>query len=440
MLIQDYFKKIQDYKLSDAQKNKLYERILLQTQKPVRTSIFASKHFFTKVVGYAILLIFVGLTIYIPYLGQVQNNWPQNGSVFADYIANIVQAQGDFYISSDGRKIDWNNIGDWDTVTLASGGSIVFHVNGQVEGKITWPASFTLYRQGSGYAITLIQGDFVEVAAMSKEAPEFAVVSPDNKVTTRSKAGDKYHFVITKKDKQQLVTNKGQIDITVTNNEAEQSENNTFVTWKNPVVVTPEGKITLAENQLFATTARQAPITTLTKDDDSYDSSFFNSMLTTNKTADEPQATNTTSVETNENTATQTQSRIDRKALRNNLLPQFVWVDLKYITYYYLDGQQLEYQRSFDSFLQRIQRTYTALGVPIPTIAQLNNDPTNPFLMSNMLHLVAHLAKNLPEDMPENDKNTVKTLGVFFTKLSSYQFGEFAWQWLYLEDMFAKIQ
>lgn len=439
MLIQDYFKTVQSYKLSDAQKNTLYERILSKTEKSSRTSIFTSKYFFSKVVWYAVLLILIGLSIYIPYLWQNTRNDPQNGSVFADYIANIVQAKGSFSITSNWRTIDWNNIGNGDTVVLASWGMLVFHVNEQVEGKITWPASFVIYRQWSGYAISMIQGDHIEVSAISETTPELAVISSNNKVTTKSKAWDKYHFVVSTKDDAQLVENKASNDISVTSAESPNWPKTTVVAWKNSVLVWPEGNIILAENQLFATKPTQDKAAPLTKDEDSYENSFLNTLLTTtispNEANEKAKQADIKWINNDKQVST-----IDRKSLRNNLLPQFVWVDLKYLTFYYLDWQQLEYQRSFDTFLQRIQRTYTALGVPIPTIAQINNDSNNPFLISNIMHLVWHLAKNLPSDIPENDKNTINTLAVLLTKLSTKPFGAFAWEWLYLEEMFEKIK
>ena len=452
MLIQDYFKTIQSYKLSDAQKNALYERILLKTEKPSRTSIFTSKYFYWKVVWYAVLLVLIGLSIYIPYLWQNTGNDPQNGSVFADYIANIVQAEGPFSITSNWRMIDWNNIRNGDTVVLASWGMLVFHVNEQIEGKITWPASFIIYRQWSGYAISMIQGDYIEVSAISETTPELAVISSNYKVTTKSKAGDKYHFVVSTKDDTQLVQNKAPNDISVTSAESPDWPKTRLVAWKNSVTVGPEGNIILAENQLFATTKpRQENPTPITKQEDSYENSFFNTLLTTTASPEvenKPMISLATRglLEEANNDLSGTESKdkpvstIDRKSLRNNLLPQFVWVDLKYVTYYYLDWQQLEYQRSFDSLLQRIQRTYTALGVPIPTFAQINNDSNNPFLISNLMHLVWHLAKNLPSDIPENDKNTINTLAILLTKLSAHPFGAFAGEWLYLEDMFEKIK
>lgn len=451
MLIQDYFKNIQSYKLSDAQKNRLYERILSKTQNTSRTNIFTRTSFFSKVVWYAVLLILIGLSIYIPYLWQNHTNDSQNGAVLADYIANIVQAKGAFSITSDWRKIDWNNIRNGDTIVLASGGSLVFHVNEQIEGKITWPASFVIYRQGSGYAISMIQGDYIEVSTISETTPELAVISSNNKVTTKSKAGDKYHFVVSTKNDTQLVLNKASNDISVTSSESPSWPKTTLVAWKSSVIVGPEGNITLAENQLFATTkAKQDNSAPITKEEDSYENSFFNELLATTVS---PKETNESKISMVARTIWDASSdlkegesndkpisTIDRKSLRNNLLPQFVWVDLKYLTYYYLNWQQLEYQRSFDAFLQRIQRTYTALGVPIPTIAEINNDSNNPFLMSNLMHLVWHLAKNLPSDMPENDKNTISTIAVFLTKLSVHSFGAFAEEWLYLEDMFEKIK
>ena len=66
----------------------------------------------------------------------------------------------------------------------------------------------------------MTQGDYIEVSAISETTPELSVISSNNKVTTKSKAGDKYHFVVSTKDNTQLVVNKASKDISVTSAES----------------------------------------------------------------------------------------------------------------------------------------------------------------------------------------------------------------------------
>lgn len=441
MNIQEYFKTIQSYKLSDAQKNDLYERILQKTTKktisPFRT------HFFTKVIWYTVLLVLVGLSIYIPYLGQRTTH---NAGVYADYIANIVKVQGSFFIESNGKQIDGSNIRDKDTVVLADGGSITFHVSDDIEGKITWPASFIINRQADWYAITLLEGDYIELAAIGEDAttPTVELISNKTKLTTKTNTGEKFHFVMAKKWDKPTITNKSGSELAVTNTETNTENTPTMVAKNTVLTVNPDGtRVLLAENQLFSNGKETEAPAVITKNDN-YEDSFFNTLLAS-RSAQTPEAEETTApVEAMVtmdavDMGASKQSIIDRKLLRDNLIPQFVWVDLKYVTYYYLNGQQLEYQRSFNNMYQRIEKIYVALSLPMPTADSLGNDKQDPFALKNLVNLMVYLNNNLSEDIPKNDTNTVRTLAAYFSKLNEYTFGQFAWEGLFLEDMFERI-
>jgi hypothetical protein len=54
MHLQDYFRNIQSNKLSEAEKNALYERILRNTQ--YQKPIFSRTRFYVKVAGYMTFL------------------------------------------------------------------------------------------------------------------------------------------------------------------------------------------------------------------------------------------------------------------------------------------------------------------------------------------------------------------------------------------------
>jgi hypothetical protein len=115
----------------------------------------------------------------------------------------------------------------------------------------------------------------------------------------------------------------------------------------------PNKTILLAENNsigvgtyIFATTvapSEVAKIVALTdsdenialKDDD-YDNSFFRGLIVANNVAPEEGADAMASMMSSMPTSEEP-VEYDQEAVRTNLLPQFVRVDIKYVTFYYLN-------------------------------------------------------------------------------------------------------
>ena len=57
---------------------------------------------------------------------------------------------------------------------------------------------------------------------------------------------------------------------------------------------------------------------------------------------------------------------IKRSELRTSLLPQFVWVDIKYVTYYYLEGNDTAYDYAYNNLRTRLLEICTAISLTIP--------------------------------------------------------------------------
>jgi hypothetical protein len=79
-----------------------------------------------------------------------------------------------------------------------------------LQGTITGPAKFTVHKKDAGYALTLLEGDFMEIATLgdATAAPEISIVSVQHKFTAHSNAGMAAHVVITEKDNKAIVLNK----------------------------------------------------------------------------------------------------------------------------------------------------------------------------------------------------------------------------------------
>jgi hypothetical protein len=96
---------------------------------------------------------------------------------------------------------------------------------------------------------------------------------------------------------------------------------------------------------IFATTvapSEVAKIVALTDNDenialknDDYDNSFFRGLIVANNVAPEESADAMASMMSMP--ASEEPVEYDKEAVRTNLLPQFVRVDIKYVTFYYLN-------------------------------------------------------------------------------------------------------
>jgi hypothetical protein len=463
MRLHDYFAKIQWYKLSEQEKNALYERILRQTQ--YQKPIFSRTKFYTKVAGYMTFLGILGLSIYIPFLGQKQNsdNGIQTASVAkAWYIAKVVNVQWEYFIESNGKRIEWSNINDWDRVVLAKWSSLVVQVGDKVEGKISGPATFVVNRSEKWYAITMKDGDYMEFATVGNadQSPELSLISETHKFTARAQAGKWFHFVLTEENRKPLLVNKSNQDIQVVNDNT-----------PNKTVFLAENKSLSVGTYIFATTvaptevakviARATPNSTIEKINEDYDSSFFRGMLlasskaeSVNNTASSSAATMMKSSSTMSDVAQSDESVVkgggteatisakpvsyNHSEVRSNLIPQFVWVDIKYVTYYYLNGQDHEYHIAYENLLKRIYNLYDALKLEIPSEWVMSSQK-DAYSLQKIRVLAEYIQNNLPAQVLDHQKNTLDTLVTFVQRLSQHTFGEYKWQDLSLEQMFEKI-
>ncbi len=439
MHIQDYFRNIQSNKLSEAEKNALYERILRNTQ--YQKPIFSRARFYVKVAGYMTFLWVLALSIYIPFLGQNSEQWVQTANVVnAGYIAKVVTVEWDYYIESNWNRIDGRNISAGDSITLSENASLVVLVWDKVEGKIVWPATFVVDQNSTNwYEITLKKWDFIEITTIGdqSQSPEVAVISETHKFTARGKAGKWLHVVLTEENEKPLLVNKSQEEIEVTK---EQD---------------PDKKIFLAENKsisvgtyIFATTvapSEVAKIVARTNNDesamlmeDNYDRSFFRGLIVANSnTPSESSADAMAS--TMSMKAVEDAPQYDNEAVRVSLLPQFVRVDIKYVTFYYLNWQEKEFQISYENLLKRVYNLYDAYQLEIPA-EWIMSSQKEWYSLEKVLILARNLQEKIPSQTSEHNKSTLNTIVTFLDRLSQKNFWEYKWSDLSLEQMFEKIQ
>lgn len=138
-------------------------------------------------------------------------------------------------------------------------------------------------------------------------------------------------------------------------------------------------------------------------------------------------------------TATKTEKNVDKKQVRANLIPQFVRVDIKYITYYYLNGQNHEYHVAYDNYLKRLDNLYGAMGIDMPESIKVSLQE-EAYDIQTLITLTTYLRQHVPAEIPTHQANTIGTLVTFLQKVDTQLFGSYKGQGLTVEEMFAKLQ
>lgn len=223
MKLQDYFKAQNSYHIDTQNKLLMFEKIISKQNKSQKSfqKVFSIKSF-----AYWFMSVLILAWIYwIFFLWQdapywdfvIQNN---TNTVSADYIANIVEFNGTFYVAHENKIYRTNKIANWDSVVLKKWTELVLNINSGTQTKLVWPARFKLSQNESGtYQLTINEWDYIQIESNSWDSME--VVLQDN-ITIHD--SQNLNVLITKTDDEYKINNQwSQIKVT-TNNKTKQVE------------------------------------------------------------------------------------------------------------------------------------------------------------------------------------------------------------------------
>jgi hypothetical protein len=120
-------------------------------------------------------------------------------------------------------------------------------------------------------------------------------------------------------------------------------------------------------------------------------------------------------------------------------LPQFVRVDIKYVTYYYLNWQENEFKVAYENLLKRLYNLYDAYKLDIPADAIMSSQKEW-YSLEKVLVLAKNLQDTLPSNTAQHNRSTLNTIVIFLDRLSQKSFWEYKWGNLSLEQMFKRIE
>ncbi len=251
MQLKDYFREQKELKLNQNEKFFLYEKII--SQKDQKSFSKAKRFINIKSFAYGFAMIMLFVSIYgvyfinwdLSYEGFLVKN--SINQVNADYIAKVVDFNGDFYIKHDWSYYKTSNISNWDNIILKKWAEIVFDIDEWTKAKIIWPAKFSLSLEDNNYKLLISQWDFIQIESPehkenNKNSKSIDIILNDIKVSS-NRSNKHMNFQITKEDDKYQINNQWD-KLTIT-----QEDNTRELHTKQLLTINDENKeITIIEN------------------------------------------------------------------------------------------------------------------------------------------------------------------------------------------------
>lgn len=210
MKLKDYFIAQKEHKINENDKFFLYEKIISQKNKRNLRHIKISDFVNIKSFAYWFVMIILLVWIYWIYFfnGDFSYEWfmVKNNSniVTADYIANVVEFNWDFYIKHDGKYYKTNKISNWDNVILKKWSEIVFDIDSSTKAKIVWPARFSLQKDENNYKLMISEWDFIQMESIEKSDNSMEIVLNDITISSDKNI----NLLVTKQNNEYKINNQ----------------------------------------------------------------------------------------------------------------------------------------------------------------------------------------------------------------------------------------
>lgn len=227
MNLKDYFNQQKDLNVSRYDMLNIYEKVL--TKKHNKMLARKSNFLHARSFLYSLIVLFFFVGIYGVYFFNGNISLNDNGLIIqrlntsslvsADYVAKVVDFNGNFYIQHGDQYYQSSNIADWDTVILQKWTEITFDINAWAKAKLLWPAKFVLKKgeDSNGqkkYSIVLSYWDFIQMNSVGKSTDTMELYVDNLKINTSKWM----NFQIQKKDDRYDIKNQWSELIVLQNN------------------------------------------------------------------------------------------------------------------------------------------------------------------------------------------------------------------------------
>lgn len=230
MKLQEFFDTQKHTTYSDIDKLDLYQNILYKKTK--KTSLKRSSFVHAKYFVYSMVFVVLMMGLYGVYF--MNNGTLQDSNRFAiktnstntaqaDYIAQVINVEGSFFIEHNGVLATTSNIGNGDTVLLKEDAQLVFEINSGTQSKIIGPAKLVIQKTNTdNYKLNLIYGNFIQMEGKEEKAQTIELAINDITVKQQDKS-QPLNFKFIKNGKNEIFQNNGS-NIIVTKSNGKDKE------------------------------------------------------------------------------------------------------------------------------------------------------------------------------------------------------------------------
>lgn len=285
----------------------------------------------------------------------------------ADYIAQVIDVKGNFYIEHNGVLATTNNIGNGDTILLKQDAQLVFEINSGTQSKIIGPAKLVIQKTtDENYKLNLIYGNFIQMEWKQAKTQTIELAINDITIKQQDKS-QPLNFKFIKDGKNQIFQNNGaNIIVTKTN-----GEDKTTTISKQQVVAIQNNDIKIFANiDTFTKAVQEKNVSqtfSLAREDTS------TSWVEKQETAllsllNAPQIRENTEEISKEISSTLTDEKqildpSQDEKVNASLYPEFYIPELKALESAFLAGNEETLNSTYSKIERRIQTVYTSFGM-----------------------------------------------------------------------------
>jgi len=238
MKLSEYFRQQYSQEMPAHLKSELFSRIQkeknwieITTKIPSKIFFFASKRImYTSLAAVLVFVVFgwvlLDKTQVVDFgiFSVKQNNTPN--SVLADYVAEIVEFNGEYSLERDGKIIlnsdKLNKIQDGDIISFPEWTDLIFNLQDWTQAKIIWPAEFSITKSEKWYQISLFDGKFFRIYSPECKS-DMEIITPDFSISQEKDQSLDLH-IAKEESGEMLVKNDGDNITVKTKNSENKAE------------------------------------------------------------------------------------------------------------------------------------------------------------------------------------------------------------------------
>lgn len=241
MKLQKFFDTQKHTNFTDVDKLDLYQSFLYK--KTQKTWLKRSSFVHAKYYIYSMIFVVLMIGVYGVYFINNGNLQDYNrfairsnttNTAQADYIAQVIDVKGNFFVEHNGVLATTNNIGNGDTILLKEWSQLMFEINSGAQSKIIGPAKLVIQKTHTdNYKLNLIYGNFIQMEGNERKTQTIELAINDLTVKQEDKSQPLNFKFVQNWDNRIFQNNGANIVVTKSNGE----EKNTTISNQQVIAI-----------------------------------------------------------------------------------------------------------------------------------------------------------------------------------------------------------